>query len=136
MGYYDNVEFKSLEGKILKSIDNQGDVLRFNTVNDESYRMWHKQSCCESVDIEDIAGDLDDLIGVPILLAEEVSSSDASDEVEAEREKAKATDMYYYSPDSETWTFYKLSTIKGSVTIRWYGTSNGYYSESVSFEKE
>ena len=71
----------------------------------------------------DIVGDLIDLIGNPILMAEEVSN---------EGENPIGVKVPEYQ-DSFTWTFYKLATIKGSVTISWYGESNGYYNESVSF---
>ena len=75
--------------------------------------------------LEDIVGDLDDLIDSEILMAEEVTHNS---------ENPKGIEIPEYQ-DSFTWTFYKLRTMKGSVTIRWYGESNGYYSESVDFEK-
>lgn len=82
------------------------------------YKFYHGQDCCESVAIEDVIGDVSDLVGSPILQAEEVSSDDEPAPKDAE---------------SYTWTFYKFATIKGSVTVRWLGESNGYYSESVDF---
>jgi hypothetical protein len=82
--------------------------------------MYHYQNCCESVQLEDVAGDIADLIGTPILKAECVSNAATSEEVVGE---------------CGTWTFYKLSTINGSVTLRWLGRSNGYYSEDVNFEE-
>lgn len=107
-------------GKTVTEIENQGDrLLIFRCLDGSVFDMYHDQDCCETVEIEEIIGDLDDLIGVPILVAEE-------------RESERKYDPDGY-PESSTWTFYEFRTIKGSVTIRWLGTSNGYYSETVDF---
>jgi hypothetical protein len=121
--------FSTLVGLILASVEKypywRGEGLKFTTVDGRVFRQYHDQECCESVDIEDINGDLNDLIGVPILVAEESSSDHFG-------ERKSDPDDY----DSCTWTFYRLQTIKGSVTIRWFGQSNGYYSESANFAEE
>ena len=127
--YNDNYDanFSDLKGKIITQVHGKAgdDTMRFETSDGETFQMTHYRDCCESVRVEDICGDLNDLIGCPILMAEEVESSDVNPEgVEVPEWQ-----------DSFTWTFYKLATIKGSVTIRWYGESNGYYSERVTFER-
>jgi hypothetical protein len=91
----------------------------FVTEDGEPFVMDHRQQCCETVTVEDIVGDLDDLVGSPILKAE--ASTNLSDP------HGPGTDPSF------TWTFYLLATVKGYVTIRWYGESNGYYSERVDF---
>lgn len=120
-------DFSVLKGQVLESIigDVGDDVMLFKCIDGTTYQMYHYQDCCEDVSIEDICGNLNDLIGTPILEAEESTSGDNPPDVDM-------SDQYQ---DSFTWTFYKLRTIKGDVTIRWYGSSNGYYSERVSFER-
>jgi len=112
---------EELVGKTMAKVYKQdiyGDELVFETVDGRTFKLLHYQDCCEDVVIDDIVGDLNDLVGSPILLAEEsVSDSEYSDE--------------WYG--SVTWTFYKFATIKGYVDVKWHGSSNGYYSESVDF---
>lgn len=109
-----------LNGKTIvdiKVVDNKdNDSIIFLLNNGNKYIMHHHQDCCENVTLEDINGSLDDLISSPLLKAE-CNTSEGGEEYE-----------------SSTHTFYNLATIKGYVTIRWFGSSNGYYSESVDFE--
>jgi hypothetical protein len=117
--------FSALLGKTLTDVvvsDNK-DMITFKTA-DEEFVMLHDQNCCEHVSIDDVAGEWSDVIGSPIVMAEEVSSED--------RQSWQEGPEHDYD-ESFTWTFYKLGTVKGGVTVRWYGSSNGYYSESVDF---
>jgi hypothetical protein len=111
-----------LKGKVLTKIigDKDSYELIFITNEGEIFKMYHVRDCCESVFIEDICGELSWLIGSPILIAEERCSDE---------NPPNNHDFSF------TWTFYELSTFQGAVTIRWYGESNGYYSESVDFER-
>ena len=114
-----DVEFSVLVGQTLVSVEKiTDDQILFKTTDGKTYRMFHLQDCCESVTIEDINGDLNDLVDSKILKAEESSNRG---EVE--------------HGDYCTWTFYHIRTMKGTVVIRWYGTSNGYYSEHADFEE-
>ena len=122
-------EFKELEGKTFTSVrqppryaypGENYDRILFE--GDVSYEMAHIQDCCEQVDLADICGDLKDLVGTPIVSAEESTS--------------EKTNVGTLDDEVEMWTFYHLRTIKGDVTLRWKGTSNGYYSMGVSLRRK
>lgn len=128
------IKFEDLKGKTLTKVEQIGDDrIRFEDTEGKAYELFHSQDCCESVIVEDISGDLADLVGTPILLAEEASSNEDPADISARKEASRSNGEYIYDEESQTWTFYKLRTIKGSVDIRWHGSSNGYYSESVEF---
>ena len=113
----ERINFEDIIGLIFSKVENiDNEEIVFTVNENESYRLFHWQDCCENVQVESIVGDLEDLTNSPILQAEESSQEGKS------------------SWGSQTWTFYKIATIKGYVTIRWLGESNGYYSESVNFE--
>lgn len=116
--------FRTMLGRtIIEIIGHEGsDELIFTCAGNERFKMYHEQDCCESVHLAEVVGDFNDIIGHEIIEAEEVSNSNDA-----------AAKPHEYC-DSWTWTFYKLGTKNGFVTLRWLGTSNGYYSESVRFE--
>ena len=115
-----SMSFGNLLGKTVTSIEKLDydpskkiyqDELLFHCEEGLTMSMTHWQDCCESVYLEDVVGDLDDLVGSPILQAEEVTEENFARE--------------------GLWTFYKLATAKGYVTLRWYGESE-YYSLAVN----
>jgi hypothetical protein len=120
------MEIDTLKGLVMAKVARSGEDIFLTTDDGRLFVMGHEQECCESVEIESIVGDLEDLVGSPILVAEEsVSHGGLGDFPE----------MRFRFVDDEataTWTFYKIATVKGWVDIRWFGASNGYYSEKVS----
>lgn len=115
------VDFASLLGVTLTTVKRATiggeESLYFEATDGRRLGMWHEQDCCESVWIEDICGDLGDLIGSPLVEASETSNHEE--------------DGDDFDSRSRTWTFYRLATVRGTVTIRWCGQSNGRYSESA-----
>ena len=97
--------------------------LVFSCASGKKFKMFHEHDCCEDVHVDEIIGDIQDIIGSPIVLAEESTSNENPEGVKIDCQ------------DSFTWTFYRLGTIRGDVVIRWYGESNGYYSEDVDIEE-
>jgi hypothetical protein len=121
-------EFKSLIGQKFVSIGGMSpgsDEVRFAVSDGRNLVMNHSQDCCEQVRLYSVDGDPADLLDSEIRMAEMVTEDAAGQKIEDD-----------YTEDSATWTFYRFATVKGYVTLRWLGSSNGYYSESVSFFDE
>ena len=117
--YYNHVDVEEMLGQTFSRVVSDGDTVTFE--NDEvRYVLYHDTDCCESVYVEDIIGDIEDLVKWPLLISREDTNADGPE----------------LNEESYTWTFYNFATYKGYVTIRFLGTSNGYYSEDVSCKKE
>lgn len=117
--------FGELLGKTLAKVEVVGnEELILALESGEEFKFFHENVCCEHVTIEDISGDLADLVGSPLTMAEAVTS------------QTHPADKVDRGDDSFTWTFYRFATVKGYVTVRWYGSSTGEYSEEVEFARK
>src|SRR5688500_12959241 len=102
--YGDSQDINVLIGKTITEITGGvgDDVMHIFCEDGTKYQMIHHQDCCESCDIEDITGDLADLIGSPIV--------DAREETNSDNPKVQE-----YPDDSFTWTYYIIQSGKGAV---------------------
>lgn len=120
--------FKTLTNK--KIVDVKGlhcgsDHVSILFADGDAIKFYHSQSCCEEVELDDVYGNKEDLVGAILYGIELTTSNDSN------AGYFPARDCY---DSSYTWSFYKIKTSKGCVDLRWYGHSNGYYSETVNVE--
>lgn len=111
---FKRTNLEKMIGKVFSKVEqirNQEIIFHLQDTNESKFvKFHHEQECCEDVYIESVSGNLSDLENTPILRAEE------------------------YTNLNDSHTFYKFSTIKGFVDIRWVGESNGQYSVEVNIE--
>lgn len=97
------------------SIDSTEVIIHFKK---GKIRFYHEQDCCENVSLEDFSGNVN-------------LENERFYEIVEKKCNLGPKDNY---DDSFTWTFYTIKTSKGYLDLRFYGTSNGYYSESITIE--
>ncbi len=105
-------------GQVIVKIEKSDEEIVFHLENGKIWRMLHYQDCCENVFVDEILGDFDSILNEPIIHTFERTNNGGS------------------CGGSATWTYYTIGTHQNLVIIRWYGTSNGYYSESVDFRED
>lgn len=123
---YKTYDAAELRGKTVTAISREGDDIKIVT-DDGTYVISHHQSCCESVTLKDVQGDLQSLVGSPLILATEARITDMA-EWPADLEKPEYLDSW-------TISVYHFATATASVRLRWLGESNGYYGETVDIDR-
>lgn len=97
-------------------------TIMFIMSDEKILAMEHAQDCCEYVYLADVVGDMQDIVGLPLVMAEVVTYDDGDEDMPP---------LPSSGDGMNRWTYYKFATQRGYVTLRWYGTSNGYYSVGV-----
>jgi hypothetical protein len=115
-------EYKKLIGETITRVIRDDETITFDFASGLQCRFYHDQDCCESVAIDSVDGGLEDLVGKPLTDVEEF----IGDEFAPVGWKDGGS-------ESHTWTAYRFAVDGAAMTVRWFGQSNGYYSESVNF---
>ena len=110
----DNNPIKDKTIKHVLGLSDDSDEVVFVFMDGTRFRLHHHQDCCERVYLEDFEGKTSSDFEGATLLEFEVATQDDEEDVEVRQ-----------------WTFYKVRTTKQDLTLRWVGSSNGYYSVEV-----
>lgn len=99
-------EIQEMIGEIFVSVQGAtagSERIEFQTEDGRRFCFFHEQDCCEAVAVEEIIGDIGDLLNTPIVSATETSNE----------EKHPTCHGLV-----QEWTFYDFRTHKSTVTIR------------------
>lgn len=86
-------------------------------------KFYHQQDCCETVELEDCDIIPEWLVNSKIISVEE--------RIFRSGEGVKPLNNW---AESYTWSFYVIKTSSSTMVLRWYGESNGWYSETVDID--
>lgn len=117
-GGVSDIEISAMVGKTPTRIEGGvgGHEVTFHCLDGWKFQFYFEDEDtgnAASIRLEDLGGgSLDSLLGHELVAAEMVSD-----------------DAPEYEGNHATWTFVKLRSHGGDVTMRWWGSSNGYYAE-------
>jgi hypothetical protein len=121
IGPWHDVDIGTMVGSVVLRASRDEDSITFET-DRGTWLLRHERDCCEEVTIEEVNIDLATVAGL-VTRAEEASSVGGLHGDAEGKEDAWG--------DSWTWTFYRFCIGGQDFEARWFGQSNGYYSEDV-----
>ena len=137
------ISVPSVINKIIYRVEGLHDysdsVRLFFEDSDKGLEILHMYDCSETVEIIDVVGDVEDLIGAPVVDVSIISSPEHPDFIALLNQNPEAANKPYELNDTKnadeevSWSFTKIRTTKGEVSLRWLGHSNGWYSEIPAF---
>lgn len=119
--------YTEFSGKTIQEIrgcKKHSDEVTIKFTDGTCLKFYHRQECCETVLFEDFDATPEDLVNAKIISIEERISNSNENEIKP----LNTLDKSY------TWSFYVIKTSKFTMTMRWYGESNGWYSETVNID--